>query len=96
MASHTIILTTEQEIALLFDTEELNARQSGQPAKTIDDVLLHCIQMHLANVLRNLDSSAIDPVLENLKALDAQTLTKVLATIQSAAIKTRVQQRLTQ
>lgn len=107
-ATRTVILTTEQETALLATTEQANERRDctmtscgdkmaldGKPLVqlTADETLAQIVGADLANVLRNLDAT-IAPVLENLKALDAATLTKVLATVQSQATKDRVQQKL--
>ena len=108
-ASRTVVLTTDQETALLAATEQANERlgctmascgdkvdADGKPVLplTVDVVLAQIVSADLANVLRNVDAG-LAPVLKNLKALDAATLTKVLATIPSQATKTRVQQQLT-
>ena len=107
-ASRTVVLTADQETALLAATEQANERQGctmascgdkldadGKPVLplTVDQVLAQIVSADLANVLRNLDAT-LAPVLENLKALDAATLTKVLATVPSKATKDRLQQKL--
>lgn len=107
-ASRTVVLTMEQETALSYATEQANERRGctmlscgdkvdldGKPLVplTVDEALAQIVGADLTNVLRNLDAS-ITPVLENLKALDAATLTKVLATVPSKATKDRVQQKL--
>ena len=58
---------------------------------TQTQMLAQIVVADLTNVLRNLDASIV-PVLDNLKALDATTLTKVLATVSSAATQARIQQ----
>ena len=108
-APRTVTLTTEQETALLAATEQANERRGctmtscggktdaeGQPLLplTVEQGLAQIVSADLTNVLRNLDAT-ITPVLDNLKALDAATLSKVLATIPSQATKARVQQKLT-
>lgn len=100
-ANRTVVLSVEQETALLAATEEANARRAGEkdangnplPVLTVDEVLAQIVAADLVNGLRNLDAT-IMPVLENLKALDAATLAKVLTTVQSQATKERLQQNL--
>lgn len=107
-ASRTVLLTTEQETALLAATEQANERlgctmascgdkldADGKPLVplTLDATLAQIVGADLANVLRNLDAG-IAPVLDNLKALDAATLAKVLATVPSQSTRNRVQQKL--
>lgn len=107
-ANRTVSLSTEQETALLAATEQANERRGctmvscgdklatdGTPLVplTVDQALAQIVAADLANALRNLDAT-IAPVLDNLKALDAATLTKVLATVPSQATKDRVQQKL--
>ena len=107
-ASRTVVLTADQETALLAATEQANERQGctmascgdkldadGKPVLplTVDQVLAQIVSADLANVLRNLDAS-VARVIDNLKALDATTLAKVLATVSSKATKDRLQQKL--
>ena len=107
-APHTVTLTTEQETALLAATEQANERRgctmtscgdktdaNGTPLLplTVEQGLTQIISADLTNVLRNLDAT-ITPVLDNLKALDAATLSKVLVTVPSQATKARLQQKL--
>lgn len=91
-ADYIVTLTPAQETALLYATEQTNER-SGLPAATAAEVLTQRITADLENLLRSLDA-VLDPVIENLKALDAETLAKVLATVQSQSTKDRIQQRL--
>ena len=107
-APRTVTLTAEQETALLAATEQANERRgctmlscggktdADRPLVplTVDQALAQIVSADLTNVLRNLDAT-IAPVMDNLKALDAATLSKVLATIPSQATKARVQQKLT-
>lgn len=100
-ADHTLSLTADQETALLYALEQENAKRAQQkdadgqplPAFTPTQMLVQIVAADLTNVQRNLDA-VITPVLDNLKALDATTQAKVLATVPSAATKQRVQQRL--
>ena len=107
-APRTLTLTTDQETALLAATEQANERRgctmlscdgkmdaNGIPLAplTVDQALAQIVSADLANMLRNLDAT-IAPVLDNLKALDAATLSTVLATIPSQATKARLQQKL--
>lgn len=66
-----------------------------KPPLTQAQMLAQIVAADLTNVLRNLDAN-ITPVLENLKLLDATTLTKVLATVTSAATRQRLSDRLVQ
>ena len=107
-APRTVTLTTDQETALLAATEQANERRGCTMLScggktdaegplvplTVDQALAQIVSADLTNVLRNLDAT-ITPVIDNLKALDAATLSKVLATIPSQATKARVQQKLT-
>ena len=108
-ASRTVVLTADQETALLAATEQANERvgctmtscgdkvdAEGKPMIpfTVDQVLVQIVSADLANVLRNMDAS-VARVIDNLKALDATTLAKVLATVQNKAMKDRLQQKLT-
>ena len=107
-APRTVTLTTDQETALLAATEQANERRgctmlscdgktdaNGTPLLplTVEQGLTQIISADLTNVLRNLDAT-ITPVLDNLKALDAATLSKVLVTVPSQATKARLQQKL--
>ena len=107
-ASRTVVLTADQETALLAATEQANERlgctmascgdkvdAEGKPVIpfTVDQVLVQIVSADLVNVLRNLDAS-VARVIDNLKALDATTLAKVLATVSSKATKDRIQQKL--
>ena len=60
---------------------------------TQEEMLTQIVAADLTNALRNLDA-VITPVLENLKALDTTTLTKVLATVSSEATRQRIQERI--
>jgi len=100
---YTVSLTADQETALLYATELANVQRVAHkdaegnplPLLTTQEVLTTILAADLANVLRNLDS-VIAPVQANLALLDANTLTKVLATVASQATKDRIQQRLAQ
>ena len=98
MALHTLALTDVLELALLFDTEQANARQAGQvdadgqplAALTMEDVLVQGIAQHLTNQLRNLDAQA-----QSLLALvdnpDPAAVQAILGTFKSAALRMRVE-----
>lgn len=106
--NRTVSLSIEQETALLAATEQANEQRGctmiscgsklatdGTPLVplTLDQALAQIIAAEMTNGLRNLDAT-IAPVLKNLKALDAATLTKVLATVASQATKDRIQQKM--
>lgn len=105
---YKIILTLEQETALLAAAEQANERlgctmascgdklaADGTPLVplTLDGTLAQIVGADLTNVLRNLDAG-IAPVIDNLKALDVATLAKVLATVPSQATKARIKSKL--
>lgn len=94
-ASRTVVLTAEQETALLAATEQANERLGctmtscggklaldGTPLVpvTADQALAQIVAAEMANSLRNLDAT-IAPVLENLRALAIDADTTLLARV---------------
>ena len=90
----TVTLAAEQEIVLLYATEQANARQAGQkdaagnplPVLTPDEVLAQIVAADLANVLRNMRVMVV-PLVKQLKVLDTTNQAKILATEPSQAMR---------